>query len=84
MSILGSSVTLNTNSLCDPGEITSPLWAPVPLSTKGQRLVGRVGYQREMALAAISVSDPLRACSKATSSNEPFRPFHSKPTSHRY
>lgn len=43
--VLGSSLTLNTNSLCDLGKITSPLWAPVPSSIKGQLLVGGVDYR---------------------------------------
>lgn len=42
---LGSSLTLNTNSLCDLSKITSLLWAPLPSSIKGQLLVGGVDYR---------------------------------------
>lgn len=40
--VLGSSCTLNTNSLYDPGKTTSSLWVPVPVFLKGWLLVGRV------------------------------------------
>lgn len=43
--VLGSSLTLNTNSLCDLSKITSPLWSPVLSSIKGQLLVGGVDYR---------------------------------------